>query len=200
MITHEIQPNLALFEPSQITSSVFFFFFSPAELPGSPLLPSSLRIWRKVGGCLSSSSRRLSSQLVWTWHRARSQRSGSGQRHLPSTDEWLVDTDRNRESLRLIKTYTLSALCREFSQNPYVSLNFHSLLTLFKSLSREDVQSKVSSWGREAERSRVEPREEGGGSRGVADLLPQSVFRQGALIKGTQARLWHPEQTGWVCH
>lgn len=48
MITHEIQPNLRLFELSQITSSVFFFF-ARAELLGSPLLPSSLRIWRKLG-------------------------------------------------------------------------------------------------------------------------------------------------------
>lgn len=68
------------------------------------------------------------------------------------------------------------------------------------------MQSKASSWGREAERSRVEPREEVGEegedreAGGVADLLPQSVFLQGALIKGTRARLWHPEQTGWVCH
>lgn len=54
------------------------------------------------------------------------------------------------------------------------------------------MQSKASSWGREAERSRVEPREEVGEEReagGVADLLPQSVFLQGALIKGTRARL-----------
>lgn len=54
------------------------------------------------------------------------------------------------------------------------------------------MQSKASSWGRGAERSRVESREEelrGGDSQRVADLLPQSVFLQGALIKGARARL-----------
>lgn len=96
---------------------------------------------------------------VWLWTTPPSQhRRGTG---------WHRQKQRGkqRESLRLIKTYTLSAHCGEFTQKPYVSLNFHSLLTLFKSLSREDVQSKASSWGRGAERSRVEPREEGEGGR-----------------------------------
>lgn len=47
MITHEIQPNLALFELSQITSSVFFVFFVPAPPPfsgGAPRQPSATLI------------------------------------------------------------------------------------------------------------------------------------------------------------
>lgn len=166
MITHEIQPNLRLFELSQITSSVFFL--APAELTGSPLLPSSLRIWREKLGAASPPQVACFQVSLFEHGTERGPRglaldNATFHQYRRGT---VVDTDRNREeqhreSLRLIKTYTLSVLCREFTQNPYVSLNFHSLLTLFKSLSREDVQSKASSWGREAERSRVEPREEG---------------------------------------
>lgn len=164
MITHEIQPNLRLFELSQITSSVFFSSRAPwqpsatlisKDLEKSWGLPLFLKSPAFKSACLNMAQSKVPE--VWLWTTAPSQyRRGTGRNRQKQRGKW-------REFLRLIKTYTLSVLCREFTQNPYISLNFHSLLTLFKSLSREDVQSKALSLGREAEHSRVEPREEGEG-------------------------------------
>lgn len=50
------------------------------------------------------------------------------------------------------------------------------------------------------ELSAAEGDEGGGVNPQRADLLLQSVFLQGVLIKGARARLWHPEQTGWARH
>lgn len=141
MITHEIQPNLALFELSQITSSVPpphtppLLLLSPAALPGSPLLPSSPRIWRKVGGCLSSSSLRLFKSACLNVAQSESQRSGSGHRHhLPITRP-ATSRHRQKQSPRasLKPTHSLRSAG---NLNPYVSMNISlscDSLQVFKS-------------------------------------------------------------------
>lgn len=201
MITHEIQPNLRLFELSQITSSFFFSSRAPWQ-PSATLISKDLEkswglpLFHKSSAFKSACLNMAQSEVpeVWLWTTPRSQYGR------------LVGTDRSREESEKSPCASLKHTHFPFSAgNSHRIHTFHcifTLSTLFKSLSQEDVQSKALSLRRGAEHSRVEPREEAeeGELRRVADLLPQSVFLQGALIKGTRARLWHPEQTGWVCH
>lgn len=91
MITHEIQPNLRLFELSQITSSVFFFFFSLAALISEDLVKKKIK---KLGAaslpqvaCFQVSLFEHGTERkvpeVWFWT-------------TPPSQYRLVDTDRKR--------------------------------------------------------------------------------------------------------
>lgn len=111
MITHEIQPNLTLFEPSQITSSVFF---SASLLQQSSLAALCYPHLQGFGEKLGAASLPQVASFQVSLFERGTERGPRGlaldSRHLPSTDERLVGTDRNTESQRLIKTYTLRFL------------------------------------------------------------------------------------------